>query len=117
LERLHRSRLDVFRSIHVRLTGAETVNFDAFGFHGLGLAVNGKSEGWCEVLKSGRCIHEKRIVLFAASHSGASGANYRFAASCVNKQLSSPRSKLDPLFSVAHDIDRRAEKCVACNAP
>jgi hypothetical protein len=53
----------MFRSIHVRLAGAETVNFDAFGFHGLGLAVNGKREGWCELLKSGRCFHERSLFL------------------------------------------------------
>ena len=64
LEGLDGGRLDMFRGVHVGLSSAEAVNFDAFGFHGLGLAVNGKSEGWCELLKSGRCFHEKELFCF-----------------------------------------------------
>jgi hypothetical protein len=77
------SRLDVFRSVHVGLTGAEAINFDAFGFHGLGLAVNGKRERWCELLKSGRCFHEKNDFVFGATLSRERG---KVSVRCAMRQ-------------------------------
>ena len=57
LERLDRGGLNVLRSVHVRLAGSKTENFDALGEHGFGFAVDGECEGGGELLESGRCFH------------------------------------------------------------
>src|SRR5262249_32705318 len=45
-EGCHCSGLNVLRSIKIRLTCSEGADIDPFRFHGLGLAVDRKGEGW-----------------------------------------------------------------------
>ena len=44
LERFDRRLFDVLGGVKIRFTGAEAAHVDAFGLHGLGLAVNRERE-------------------------------------------------------------------------
>jgi hypothetical protein len=97
LKGLDSGRLDMLWSIHVGLSSAEAVNFNAFGFHGLGLAVNGKSEGWCELLKSGRCFHEKELICFCTAQSRERG-KLSVRRAMRQQTTFTPASKNGPAF-------------------